>query len=96
MEKQLKTKKVLIVDISGPPTLFHPTEVYNNITELLVINKRITSNELDNIQVEFCAFYTFRQYLGRIHKINQTQTIVVNWVPGCRMAYPTTTPPHYQ
>ena len=96
MEKQLKTKKVLIADISSPPTPFHPTEVCTNITELLTINKRFTTTKLDNIQVDFCAFHTFEQHLRDIHNINQAQKIVVNWVPECRMAYHTTAPPHYQ
>ena len=96
MERVLTTKRLLIADITGPPGPFNPTDFYNEITELLTINKRTTTTKLDNVQVDFGAFHTNFQQLKNIQKIQPAQTIIVTWELGCRMAYHTTAQPLFQ
>ena len=66
MEKVLTNKQLLIADITGLSGPFNPTDFYNQITELITLNKHSTATKLDNIQVDFGAFHTNFQQLKNI------------------------------
>ena len=96
MERTLNTRRLVIADITSSSGPFHPTEFYNDITELVTINKRTSSTKLDNIQIDFGAFHPYSRQLKLLQEIKPEQLIVVTWEPGCRMAYHTTAQPPSQ
>ena len=96
MERTLTTRQLVIADITGLSGPFHPTEFYNNITELVTINKRTSATKLDNIQIDFGAFHPYSRQLELLQQIKPEQLIVVTWEPGCHMAYHTTAQPPSQ
>ena len=93
MERTLVAKQLVIADISDFSGAFHPTEFYNNITDLITINKRTSATQIDSIQTDFGAFHPYSHQLKLLQKIKPEHLIVVTWAPACRMAYHTTAQP---
>ena len=93
---QLQPKTLLIASLKADSTSESASALYNEITLLLTFKKRKTTYRLDNLQTDFCEFKPYCNFQRQLDMIDARNSIVVNWVPGCRMAYHTTALESYQ
>ena len=93
---QLQPKMLLIASLKTDSTSESASALYNEITLLLAFKNRKTTYHLDNLQTDFCEFKPYCNFQRQLDMIDARNSIVVNWVPGCHMAYHMTSLESYQ
>ena len=93
---QLQLKTLLIASLKADSTSESASALYNEITLLLTFKKWKTTYRLDNLQTDFCKFKLYCNFQRQLDMIDACNSIVVNWVPECHMAYHTTALESYQ
>ena len=91
METELQPHMLFISNVSPGVSFANSTELFSDLEKILHLRKRSTSKKLDNIQMDFCQFQPYVQYKGYLDRLDPQQTIVVNWMPACRMPFHMTT-----
>ena len=86
---QLKPKTILISVLKTDTVSPNPARLYDEIQSVLTIRKRATMALIDTITTDFCEFKSPHNYHRYLDMIDARNTVVVDWVPGCHMAYHT-------
>ena len=90
MEEELYPRTLFISNVTPGLTFNKATELFSDIEKIIHIRKRATSKKLDNIQMDFCEYKTYGNYKNYIDRLDPKQSVVINWMPGCRMPFHTT------
>ena len=90
-------QRMLFIAILDKDNIFKtPTDLYAELSKLITLKKRATANQLDNTQIDFCEYKPYITYTSYLDMVDPQNSIVVNWVPGCRMKYHMTALTTYQ
>ena len=96
MAEDLFPRTLFISNVTPGLTFEKATELFADTEKILHFRKRTTTKKIDNIQMDFCEYKPYVNYKNYINRLDPRQSIVVNWMPGCRMPYHMTTRVPYQ
>ena len=92
----LTPRTLLITNVTPGIQFDRSTNFYDDLKMLIGYQKRHTTTKVDYVQRDLCEFKTYGNYLSYLDKIEQRNSVVVYWMPGCRMPFRITTRLPYQ
>ena len=92
----LPPRTLLITNVTPGIQFKRTTDYFEDLKTLIGYRKRYTSTEVDYVQSDLCEFKTYGNYLSYLDRIEQRNSVVVNWMPGCCMPFHITTQLPYQ
>ena len=92
----LPSRTLLIANVMPGIHFDRSTDFFKDFKTLIGYHKRCTSTKVDYVQLDLCEFKKYGNYLSYLDRIEQRNSVVVNWMPGCQMPFHITTQLPYQ
>ena len=83
----LPPRTLLIANVTPGIQFDRSTDFFEDLKTLIDYKKRCTSTKVDYVQSDLCEFKTYGNYLSYLDRIEQRNSVVVNWMPGCHMPF---------
>ena len=87
----LPPRTLLIANVTPGVQFNRSTDFFEDLKTLIGYHKRHTSTKVDYVQSDLCEFKTYGNYLSYLDRVEQRNSVVVNWMLGCHIPFRITT-----